>query len=46
MRRERDAPVVGEVLQTALDETHADLAVSKPADQRTQQLLGFIDQAL
>ncbi len=39
------SPVVGEVLQTALDEAHADLTVSEPADQRTQQLLGLIDQA-
>lgn len=39
------SPVVGEVLQTALDETHADLTVSEPADQRAQQLLCLIDQA-
>lgn len=41
-----DSPVVGEVLQAALDKAHADLAVGEPAHQRTQQLLRLADQAL
>ena len=39
-------PVVGQVVQAALDEAHADLAVGEPADQRAQQLLSLVDQAL
>ena len=41
-----DSPVVGEVLQAALDEAHADLSVGEPAHQRAQQLLCLADQAL
>lgn len=40
----RRLPVVGQVVEAALDEAHADLPVREPTDQRAQQLLRFVDQ--
>lgn len=39
-------PVVGQVVKATLDEAHPDLSVSEPTDERTQQLLCFINQTL
>ena len=39
-------PVVCQVVKATLDEAHADLPVSKPADQRAEQLLCLADQTL
>lgn len=39
-------PVVGQVVKATLDEAHPDLSVSEPTDERTQQLLRFINQTL
>lgn len=37
---------MGQVVEATLDEAHADLSVGEPTDQRTQQLLGLVDQTL
>lgn len=37
-------PVVSQVVKATLDETHPDLPVGEPADERTQQLLRLVDQ--
>lgn len=38
--------MMGQVVKATLDEAHSDLSVGEPADQRTQQLLRFVDQTL
>lgn len=38
--------MVGQVVKATLDEAHPDLPVGEPADERAQQLLGFVDQTL
>lgn len=37
-------PMVGQVVKATLDEAHPDLSVREPTDERTQQLLRFINQ--
>lgn len=38
--------MMGQVVQAALNEAHSDLSVSEPTNERTQQLLCFINQTL
>lgn len=38
--------MVGQVVEATLDETHSYLSVGEPTDERTQQLLCFINQPL
>ena len=39
-------PMMSQVVEAAFDEAHSDLSVSEPTDQRTEQLLCFINQTL
>lgn len=39
-------PVVGQVVEATFDESHSDLSVGEPADERTQQLLCLVNQTL
>lgn len=39
-------PVVGQVVEATFDESHSDLSVGEPTDERTQQLLCLVNQTL